>query len=484
MAPPAEVSRREFLQTVTAVVSTAALSQCAPPKPESLSFLLITGDDMSYDSLGVTGCRTPGVSPNIDKLASEGLLFQRAHVTVSTCQPSREVLMTGRYPHRCGATGFVPVRPDITTLAECLRAAGYINGILGKPEDLAPRSKFVWDTVVATDDLGVGRVPSLYKKPADEFFRKARDAGKPVFLMANSLDPHRPFPGEPDEIPRFAGRPPAVRRVYRAHEVDPPGFLFDLPVVREDYAQYLTAVHRCDETVGVVLAALAESGLANRTIVMFWSDNSASFPFAKTNCYRFSTRSPWIVRWPGMVKAGGVDGQHLISGVDFMPTVLDALGLPPVADLDGRSIVPLLLGRSQEGRDRVFTFMDRTSRGEEYPMRAVEERRYGYIFNAWANGRHVFVNEAQRGLAWRAVLEASRHDPKVAARLHFFLYRVPEELYDYDADPSALRNLVTERDHEDEVARMRRALVESMTATADPLLATYQQYLAKVGGGL
>ena len=101
-----------------------------------LNVLFITADDMNYDTPGFTGCLTPGITPNLDRLASQGMRFVNAHVTVAVCQPSRECLMTGRYPHRNGATGFYPVRQDVPTLTESLKAAGYQLGIMAKVSHL------------------------------------------------------------------------------------------------------------------------------------------------------------------------------------------------------------------------------------------------------------------------------------------------------------------------------------------------------------
>jgi len=121
------------LALLLALLPLTALS--ATPR---LNVLFITADDMNYNSPGVTGCLTPGITPNLDRLASQGIRFVNAHVTVAVCQPSRECLMTGRYPHRNGATGFYPVRQDVPTLAESLKAAGYQIGIMAKIEHLKP----------------------------------------------------------------------------------------------------------------------------------------------------------------------------------------------------------------------------------------------------------------------------------------------------------------------------------------------------------
>jgi len=440
--------------------------------------LLITADDLQYDSLGITGCKIPGITPAIDKLAREGMLFEHAHVNIAVCQPCRSVLMTGRYPGRNGAEGFQPIRPDVPTLQEQLRRAGYLNGIMAKVPHLAPQRKFCWDFVVRARDLGVGRDPKKYYRYAKKFFEKAKAEGRNFFLMANSQDPHRPFAGSAQE--RRAERrwsksgkrifPPASR-YYKPEEVEVPGFLPDLPDIRLEIAQYYTSVHRCDEIVGAVLRALQESGLAQNTIVMFLSDNGMAFPFAKTNVWRASTRTPWIVRWPGVVKPASIDQRHFISTIDFMPTVLEAVGLKQVEGMDGRSFLPLLRGGEQEDRDMVFTVFHKTAAGRSYPMRSVQTRKFGYIYNAWSDGKTVFRNESQSGLTFRAMQRAAKRDPRIKARVNFFLYRVKEELYDYENDPNALHNLIDDPRYRPVVRRLRKALAEFLRRIGDPLAA-------------
>jgi len=475
---PNAMNRRRFVGLLAGGAAASMLPRgafAAQRRGRRPNVLLITVDDMDYGSLGATGSKVPNITPNIDRLASEGVLFEHAHVTAAVCQPCRQVLMTGRYPHRNGARGFEPIRTDVPTLQEHLRPAGYVNGILGKVPHLAPQRKFCWDTVVRARELGTGRDPELYYKHAKEFFEKAKQAGKPFFLMANSHDPHRPFArrrqgrGRPKRRRGGAAFAKASRH-YEPKEVEVPGFLPDIPLVRKEVAQYFTSVHRCDETSGAVLRALKDAGLDENTLVMFLSDNGMAFPFAKTNVWRASTRTPWICRWPGKIKPGTVDREHFISGIDFMPTILDVAGLRQIADMDGRSFLPVLTGGRQEGRDRVFTVFHKTAARREYPMRSIQNKRFGYIFNAWSNGKAVFRNESQSGLTFNAMRAAAKTDKRIAARVKHFLYRVREELYDYEADPNALRNLIDDPKHKDVANRIRRALVKAMSAHKDPLL--------------
>jgi len=471
------MNRREFLRAsagIAAMVATWRLSLGEPVKNRKLNVLLITADDMNYDAPGFAGGRTPGLTPNLDRLAKESLYFKRAHVAAAICQPSRQSMMTGLYPHNNGALGFGPINSGVATLQERLRGAGYVNGILGKVNHLAPREKFCWDYVKEQKELGEGRDPALYYRYVKEFLAKAQAEGKPFFLMANSHDPHRPFAGSVAEKQWETRRKiphPEVRRTFKPDKIAVPGFLPDLPGVRKEVAEYYTSAHRCDETIGQVLRALKESGQEEETLVMFLSDNGMSFPFAKANCYLSSTNTPWLVRWPGKTKPGSVDEAHFICGVDFMPTILDACGLEPPAGLDGRSFAGLLTGDKQDGRESVFTVINTLATRKSYPMRCLQNQRFGYIYNAWSDGQAAYYTTESRGsLAFRAMQEAAKTDPRIAGRVELFEHRVKEELYDFEKDPSALTNLVDDPAYKEALAQMRRAMRDAMTRTKDPVI--------------
>lgn len=434
------------------------------------NFLFITADDLNYDSVGVYGCPVPRSTPNIDQLASQGIRFQHAHVTIAVCQPSRSALMTGRYPHRNGACGFQPIREDVPTLTEQLHAAGYRNGIIGKEDHLAPRHKFCWDAYIRTleEEGGFGRSPEVYYRHALQFMNEAESEGQPFFLMANSHDPHRPFVGSDQEMSEF-GRHTEAGRIYRSDEIEVPPFLPDVPDVRKEVAQYYASVRRLDDTVGALLQALRDSGMEERTVVIFLSDNGMAFPFAKTNCYLNSTKTPWIMRWPGGIKPDTVDGEHMIAGIDLMPTVLEIAGAQPVEGLDGRSFLPVLRGEEQMGRDGVFTVFHRTAGDKEYPMRCYQNRQFGYIYNAWSDQSVRFQNESQSGLTFKAMEEAAGNDDAVRERVQLFLYRTREEFYDFRRDPHALTNRIDDAAYQEIVTRLKRELFDCMEKSGDDL---------------
>jgi len=401
--------------------------------------------------------------------------FQQAHVTVAVCQPSRECIMTGRYPHHNGATGFYPVRAGVPTLVEVLKAGGYQTGILGKAIHLKPPEKFPWHFLHDQAELGDGRDPAKYFQFTKDFIQQAKTVGQPFFLMANSHDPHRPFAGS--EGRKNLGYP-SPSRVYTPDEITVPGFLPDLPDVRKEMAQYYSSVHRCDQTIGEILRALKESGQAETTVVMFVSDNGISMPFAKSNCYLSSTRTPWLVRWPGKVKPGVVDREHFISGIDFMPTILEATGMPIPPDTDGRSFLSVLNGEKQAGRERVFTCYNDTSGRKAYPMRCVQDSRFGYIFNGWSDGKTSYYSEALAGLTFKAMQQAAATQKPIAERVDVLVHRTVEELYDVVADPNSLHNLSADPAYHEQMKQMRAGMLKWMEQTQDPLLPKFRSSAA------
>jgi len=475
------LDRREFLKLAGLAAVSAGLVRLAragagqggEAKPR-LNLLLITVDDLNCDSVNVFGGAVSQATPNIDRLASQSMRFAHAHVTVGVCQPSRSALLTGRYPHRSGGEGFHRITHlDTVTLWEQLALAGYRTGLMAKVPHCLPKATDKPDMVIDAADLGIGRNPELYYKYARQFMLDASKAGRPFFLMANSQDPHRPYSGGDQEPQAWAKIVPPPSRTYRPEEVVVPGFLPDLPDVRREIAEYFSSVRRCDDTVGAILKALAESGQQDNTLVMFLSDNGIAVPFAKTNCYLHSTHTPWLVCWPGKVRAGAVDEVNFISGIDYMPTVLDAAGLPAPDGMDGRSFLPLLRGQKQDARTMVFTQFHETSARTRFPMRCVQDKRFGYIFNPWSDGRRVFRNESQSGRTWPAMVRAAADKSDIAARVKLFQYRLQEELYDFQADPDALHNLASDSRYRAELDAMRGELRQWMVRTRDPALEAF-----------
>lgn len=445
--------------------------------------LLITADDMDGRTPEVFG-GPAGVTPALDRLAAEGMAFHRGHVPAAVCQPARSALMTGRWPHRNGAEGFQPIDDGVPLITDLLHEAGYLVGILGKVEHIQPVARFEWDYLRGMRQLGMGRDPGLYKSSTEEFLAQAAQAGKPWFLMANAHDPHRPFAGSLQEQQMFSdaerAQIPEPSRVVSEEEGIPvPGFLPDLPGVRREYAEYLSSSRRCDDVVAAVLDALDRSGQAADTLVVFLSDNGMAFPFAKANCYLRSTLTPLIVRWPGAVAPATHEREAFVSILDLFSTFCEVLGLRMLDDVDGESIVPLLTrAPSSADRSRVYSVFHETNAKRRYEMRCVQDARFGYIWNAWADGHTEYAAENMEGISWAAITEAAESDGRIADRAHFYLRRASEELYDLVADPDCVRNLAGDPAFGGEVADLRGRLADWMQSTSDPLARRFGEVAA------
>jgi N-sulfoglucosamine sulfohydrolase len=452
---------------------------CALAAEPKRNVLIITVDDMSADSLGTFGCQLPGTSPNIDRLVLQGMRFHRAHVVVGNCFPSRNVMWSGLYPHNTGVEGFYQVRDaKHLHLADLMKQAGYYTGIQHKVGHSTPYSPYpAWDVDLDIAPDGGRRdvkAARSYFEGAAQGIRAAREAGQPFCLVLNVADPHKPFYAEgrrgetiPDEnVPS---------RVFSPEEVPIPGFLFDDPVVRKELAHYYSSVRRADDCVGAILAALEDSGQRDNTIILFLSDHGMPLPFAKTQVYHHSTSTPLLLIAPGVTSAGTADTEHMLSAVDLLPTLLELTGVEHPGRVDGRSFVPLLRGEKQSDRDYVIKEYHENAGGSRDPMRAIQTRRYLYIFNPWSNGSRVMATATTGTSTYRRMAELAGTDPALRVRHALYQFRVPEELYDVERDPDCLHNLIDSDAHRPEVDRLRATLEQWMVRTGDGMLDVFRR---------
>ncbi len=435
-----------------------------------VNLLLITVDDMSADSIGSFGAKLAATSPNVDRLAAEGLSFDLAHVQVGNCYPSRNVMWSGRYPHNNGAEGFYEVKPiNYPTLCDLMQKHGYWVGIRGKVSHSSPFQPFLWDADLTIKPNGESehlKDSGSYFRSVNRGIRMAEVEGKPFCINVNISDPHKPFWKPGDAHP--------ASKEFSAAEIPVPGFLPDDPAIREELALYYTSVRRADDCVGEILRALSESGKAEETFVMFLSDHGMPLPFAKTQLYHHSTRTPLIVRWPGVTKPGTRDGQHMVSAVDFLPTLLDVVGAEKPGGFDGDSFAPLFRGEALTDRDAVFKVYNENSGAQRHPIRAVETPRYLYLFNPWSDGVNEFKTATQGTVSYKRLSALAKDDAAIAARLQLFKFRVPEELYDVQNDPDCLVNLINDPAHEVALLDLQTRMGKFMKESGDHALEPFQ----------
>ncbi|MGB1141092.1 MAG: sulfatase family protein [Halioglobus sp.] len=461
-----------------------------PAEQQPANLLIITVDDMSADSVGVFGAGLAGTTPNIDALAARGLRFDMAHVQVANCMPSRNVMWTGLYPHSNRVEGFFPVKDaDYPTLMGELKKSGYFTAVRNKVKHSTPYSPWAWDRVLDQPINGEphhAKDPESYGSSVRAGIEEAALAGKPFFLLVNIDDPHLPFYGR-DRSGNPVDDPFHPSRVFTPEEVPVPGFLFDNPVVRQEVARYYSTVRRADDAVGEVMAALKAMGKQDSTIVLFLSDHGMPLPFAKTQLYHHSTRTPLVVVWPGQTDPGSVNNAHMVSAVDLMPTILEGLSLPLPEGLQGRSFLPLLSGGAQSDRQQVFKSYNENRGGQRRPMRAVETPELLYIFNPWAappppeifRPWSVFrpgMHSAAMGTrSWREMATLGKYDRRLAWRADLFRHRVPQELYDVRSDPNCLVNLIHEPEYASDLAELQSHMEHWMRETGDHALEAFVQ---------
>ena len=461
---------RDVFYLLIALASSVLFARADRP-----NILFISVDDMNCDSVGVYGSPLKDITPHMDRLASEGVRFEYAHVTVGNCYPGRNVMFTGRTPHSNLVEGFYAIKePHYPHVVDLMKEAGYFTGIFGKESHTTPYYPYAWDM-----EMAEGVREENHIKDAGAYYRMtakgiaaSEDAEKPFCLLINISDPHLPFY-------RWSRRqeiedPYTPSQLYTPEEIPVPGYLPDTANVRRELAHYYMSVSRADDCLGETLRALSESGQADDTVVVFLSDHGMPFPLAKTCLYHHSTRTPWMVRWPGQIKAGIHDTDHMISALDLLPTLLDVAGIGHPKGLEGRSFYPVLKGKKQPELDHVIKEYNESSGRRRHPMRAVQTKRFNYIFNPWAAGGRKFQAAGQGTLSYREMVTLAETDPPTAKLLQQYDYRVVEEFFDIEKDPDNLNNLIDNPDYKDEIAAHRAMLGEFMDKTNDPVFAAFR----------
>jgi N-sulfoglucosamine sulfohydrolase len=439
--------------------------------------LIITVDDMNADSMSSYGCPLKDITPNMDALVRSGLRFQYAHVQVGNCMPGRNVMWSGRYPHNNRVEGFYQVK-DATHphLVDVMKQGGYFTAIRGKTSHSTPYNPYAWDAVLDTDQEGNkyhNKDPASYGEATRRGIAAARQADKPFCLMVNISDPHKPFYSQVKGN-KDAKDPYIPSRIYTADEVPVPGFLFDDPVVRQELSLYYSSVRRADDCLAQILKALSDSGEEDQTVVLFLSDHGMPLPFAKTQLYHHSTHTPMAIRWPGVTKKGTLDREHMISAVDLLPTLLDIAGIAHPADMDGRSFTPVLKGESQQDREYVIKEYNENAGRSRDPMRAVQTKKFLYIFNPWSNGTRVFATATTGTNTYRQMVKLAPDNKLLAERLEIYKHRVAEEFFDVEKDPDCLVNLIHSPRHKQVIEEQRQRLLAWMEETGDPMLDMYR----------
>jgi arylsulfatase A-like enzyme len=441
---------------------SSALAQKTSVSPEKKTdILLILSDDHSVPYLGCYGNRDLK-TPNIDRIANEGILFRRAYTTAPQCVLSRASILTGRNVLDVQMLRFsAPLDKNIITFPEILGKAGYYTGICGRNYHLDGSGKMPAETAETlkefemvtfkkrVDYLNTGNDDKVLSQVAE--FLDQVPADKPFSLWVNYSDPHR---------------------VYNAKEYEPDPEKIDVPEVmpdtkslREDLAGYLGEINRLDERIGLLLSELERRGKLENTLIVFMGDNGGALLRGKGTLYDCGLHVPLLVRWPGKIKPGRISDIQ-VSGEDIAPTLLEATGLDPDKKMAGKSFLESMTGEDKEIRDYVFAV--RGAHGSGLPgnsssfdlSRVVFNKKYKLIYNPLYQLPYHPVDFASNPF-WLELVQLNKEnklDKRFSGTILFTEQRPMFELFDLAKDPGEFINLSGKEEYSDIELLLKAAL--------------------------
>ncbi|MGE0756968.1 MAG: sulfatase [Pirellulaceae bacterium] len=430
------------------VLVMAMRASAAEQPPHLVVFLADDFSQLDATPFGGSGIRTPEIA----KLASEGMTFNRAYVASPSCAPSRAALLTGLMPARNGAeANHSKPRAELKKWPAYFQEQGYEVVAFGKVSHYRHTADYGFDYFAHDSFHDHASIPA-----AVAYLRDRPPTAKPLCLMVGSNWPHVPWPQEPS-----ASRPDALRL---------PAGSIDTPATRHWRARYAAAVDKLEDELRIIRHAVHEH-LGSNTLFLFTSDHGAQWPFAKWNCYESGICVPLIVSWPGVTTPGS-RSEALISWVDLLPTLYAVSGGQPPPSLDGQSFLPVLKRQKATHRDRVFATHSNDGRMNVYPARSVRDERWKYIRNLhpeFAFTTHIDLVGGELGQraffsTWERAAEA---DPAAAEILRRYHARPAEELYDLQKDPDEQNNLAADPGHAEHLARLRGELDQWMETQGD-----------------
>ncbi|MEO2014735.1 MAG: sulfatase [Fuerstiella sp.] len=452
---------------VTVVCLLSATTICSSAAAAGNVVLLIS-DNQTWFDVGCYG-NTVVQTPNIDRLAAEGVKFESAFATTASCGPSRAVIYSGLLTHRNGQYAHPhrehnqEIRPDVTTVFSMLKDNGYRTALIGK-EHVRPLEKYPIDFRVKARSRNVIEMTAA----ADRFMA---ESNKPFFLVMSFGDPH------PVSIEGKAWGIPTPQDGYTPVQYDPqdvrtPGFLPDTPEVREGIAGYYQQITRMDYGVGRVLESLEQHGYKDDTLVIFTADHGTSEPGAMGTHYEPGVRVPFVVSRPGL-KRKGITNSALVAFTDITPTILDWTSTQfDDYKLHGRSILPILETSQPRGWNHALLSHVGHDVFAYYPMRTLRGQRYKLIWNVNYRSEYPLPIDTVQRRTW---VNARNSETQMLGNrsIEAFLHRPQLELYDLHNDPWEVKNLADTPAFRSVLDESVAELVKRLEAQQDPWLRNY-----------
>jgi len=460
------------LLLAAAVALAAGAAEPSPPARPNI--LWITCEDTS-PNLGCYG-DSYAITPNLDRLARQGVRYTRAFATASVCSPARSCLITGLYATSLGTQNLrscFPVPPAFKGFPFYLRRAGYFTTNNAKTDyNLADEPAFIRE---AWDRCG-----------AAAHWRERRP-GQPFFSVFNIMDTHqsRSNVWSFEQFEKEIGLKLSAGERHDPAKAPLPPFYPDTPLVRRTLARLYDCITAMDKEAGRLLEQLDEDGLAQETIVFFYGDGGVGMPRGKRTLYDTGLRVPLVIRFPEKCRrlapaAAGQASDRLVSFVDFAPTVLSLAGLPIPSHVQGRAFLGAAAGAP---REYVFGARDRVDEAFEL-ARSVRDARWLYVRNymphlSWMQPEGYSDQALMRRQLARLAAEGRL---EAAQRTYAAPCKPLEELYDTQSDPFQLHNLAASPGHDAVLEKLRRRLREWIVETRDLGILTEHELFARTGG--
>ena len=427
-------------------LSMALISVCLSAPASAVArpnLLFIIADDCTFRDIGCYGGQAH--TPNIDRLAEQGMRFTQSFQAAPMCSPTRHCIYTGLYPVKSGAYPNHTFAKDGTkSIVHYLKPLGYRVALSGKTH-IAPKKVFPFE-------YSGKRNPDF--AAVEELFADSAKAETPFCLFACSNEPHSPW-----------DKGDASR--YSQQSVKLPPYFVDTEETRSNFVDYLAEITYFDGQVGRCLELLEKYKLADNTLVIVTSEQGSSFPFAKWTCYDNGLQNALIARWPGQIKPGAVS-DAMVEYVDLVPTFIDAAGGKPAGVLDGKSYLPVLLGKTDRHKQHVYAL--HTTRGiingnEHFGIRSVRSGRFKYILNLSPEER--FQNFCTKDPVFKSWEAKAKTDADAADKVRRYRYRPAIELFDITNDPYEWNNLAGKPKYATVQKELKQRLANWMAAQGD-----------------
>jgi uncharacterized sulfatase len=450
----AMITIKNILTASLTGISAVAAAQTNP------NIVLIIADDCRYQDLGCYGSKD-AVTPNIDRLADEGLKFDRFFQATAMSSPTRHCLLTGIYPVRSGAyPNHTFIKDGITTLPQYLKDAGYRVALQAK-RHIAPEKAFPFEYLGKSNEhVDIQRI--------EPFIADAAAKKEAFFLYVASHDPHSPWTR-------------GDRSLFDANKLTLPPYLVDTEETREAYVNYLAEINQLDTDVGKVDALIKKYGLEKNTVFIFTSEQGHSFPFAKWTCYDAGLHTAFIIRWDGVVKPGSTT-DAMCEYVDVTPTLVDIAGGNTPKNIDGKSFLNVIKGKAKSFKE--YTYSAHTTRGiiqgsEYYGIRSVRSAKFSYTMNLSPEAEFKNVATTDRDAIWKSWLESAETDEFARQQLWKYQHRPAEEFYDIVNDPFQMNNLINDPQYAKDIKMLRSKLLAWMKQQGDEGQATEMKALER-----